>query len=479
MNRHQRKGGQHVILLTSANFGYDPSSWDTTYGTYEMGGITYDNDGNLTALFRDSSGTSAMDNLVYRYRPGTDLDTLITNSAGAGSAYTYDSNGNVISDSRNGIAFIIYNVDNEPLTVYKTNGSVYWFNYDVDGTRVGKNMGGGTYYVFYANGPDGKTEVADEVPYGENITINLWANGDNIGQVRNNSGSVSHYYYLKDHLGDIKMVLNSGGAVDSYNDYYPFGEQMPGRNLSGSSDGRYKYTSKERDVETGLDYFGARYYDSWRGQWLSVDPMEDLHPDYTPYAYVYNNPLLLIDPEGRDSTQRAEAVAEANKYVEKNPNKDRNLYEYGAKGAPGQPTDCSGLTSNCVVTSGVADPNRGTKNGVANTVDNTKPVDVKEAQPGNLVVFRSKLGTPSQHIGILVKVQQNGSKTTFTMVQSGVHTGPDQVTFTPGTGPPGSFGATFQGARAWDTPDQIRIWSSTPTPVLFQTVVSDQTYVGH
>ena len=55
-------------------------------------------------------------------------------------------------------------------------------------------------------------------------------------------------------IGDIKMVLNSTGALDSYNDYYPFGLQMPNRNLTGSSDGRYKYTSKERDTETGFEY---------------------------------------------------------------------------------------------------------------------------------------------------------------------------------------------------------------------------------
>lgn len=46
--------------------------------------------------------------------------------------------------------------------------------------------------------------------------------------------------------------------MDSYNDYYPFGEQMPNRNLSGSSDGRYKYSSKELDAETGLYHLGAR-----------------------------------------------------------------------------------------------------------------------------------------------------------------------------------------------------------------------------
>ena len=100
-----------------------------------------------------------------------------------------------------------------------------------------------------------------------------------LGQVKDNAGSLTRFYYLKDHLvpqrdplgSDIKMVLNQSGAVDSYNDFYPFGLQMPNRNQAGTADGRYKFTGKEQDVETTLDYFGpGRYYDSWRGQWTDV-----------------------------------------------------------------------------------------------------------------------------------------------------------------------------------------------------------------
>lgn len=72
------------------------------------------------------------------------------------------------------------------------------------------------------------------------------------------------HYYLKDHLGDVKMIVNLSGKVVSYNDYYPFGLTMPGRSRTTSADPRYQFTSKERDAaETGYDYFGARYYDSW------------------------------------------------------------------------------------------------------------------------------------------------------------------------------------------------------------------------
>ena len=89
------------------------------------------------------------------------------------------------------------------------------------------------------NDPDGKTELVEEGVYNSTYTYNIWGE-DNLGQIKDNSGSLSRYYYLEDHLGNIRMVLNQSGGVDSYNDYYPFGAQMPGRNLSGSADGRYK-----------------------------------------------------------------------------------------------------------------------------------------------------------------------------------------------------------------------------------------------
>jgi RHS repeat-associated protein len=65
------------------------------------------------------------------------------------------------------------------------------------------------------------------------------------------------------------------------------------------SDTRYKYTGKERDVESLYDYFGARYYDSRIGRWLQVDALGEKYPALSPYAYVANNPLQSVDPDGR------------------------------------------------------------------------------------------------------------------------------------------------------------------------------------
>ena len=62
----------------------------------------------------------------------------------------------------------------------------------------------------------------------------------------------------------------------------------------------YTFSSKEKDAETGYGYFGARYYDSGLSIWLSVDPMSDKYPSMSPYNYCANNPVILVDPDGRE-----------------------------------------------------------------------------------------------------------------------------------------------------------------------------------
>jgi RHS repeat-associated protein len=75
--------------------------------------------------------------------------------------------------------------------------------------------------------------------------------------------------------------------------------QLDGRSTNyGSANEKYKFTGKERDVETGYDYFGARYYDSRIGRWLSVDPLAEKYPSWSPYNYTLNNPIKNFDPNG-------------------------------------------------------------------------------------------------------------------------------------------------------------------------------------
>ncbi|KAA3610505.1 MAG: RHS repeat-associated core domain-containing protein [Calditrichaeota bacterium] len=81
-------------------------------------------------------------------------------------------------------------------------------------------------------------------------------------------------------------------------DYYPFGESLR-EYFNGNPIEKYKFTEKERDTETGYDYFGARYYDPDIGRWLSVDPLAGKYPSLSPYNYTANNPIRNYDPDGK------------------------------------------------------------------------------------------------------------------------------------------------------------------------------------
>jgi RHS repeat-associated protein len=126
-------------------------------------------------------------------------------------------------------------------------------------------------------------------------------------------------YELKDHLGNVRAlvsdikepVLNSGfvPTLLAYNNYYPFGSEMPGRNYAGSNAYRFGFNGKEKDDEwtgtTGATYdYGFRIYDSRVARFLSVDPLAAKYPDLSPYSAFANNPILLIDADGQEPTRK-------------------------------------------------------------------------------------------------------------------------------------------------------------------------------
>ena len=116
------------------------------------------------------------------------------------------------------------------------------------------------------------------------------------------------FYYLKDHLGSTRAVIDAAGNVTESSDFYPFGLQMPGRGfLSGSIATKEGFTGKEQDGETDWQYFGARYYHPALGKWLAVDPLEEYHSGYT---YVGNNPIRFYDIMGLSSSDSAEVYPE-------------------------------------------------------------------------------------------------------------------------------------------------------------------------
>ena len=122
------------------------------------------------------------------------------------------------------------------------------------------------------------------------------------GRAVPNGASFDYEYYLKDHLGNTRVAFNEAGEVMQETHYYPFGLRLKGGawQQSGASRNKYLYNGKELEGEDlGLNWFdyGARRYDPQLGRWHSVDPVDEFH---SPYVYVANNPIMLIDPDGSE-----------------------------------------------------------------------------------------------------------------------------------------------------------------------------------
>jgi RHS repeat-associated protein len=115
-------------------------------------------------------------------------------------------------------------------------------------------------------------------------------------------------YYTRDHLGSTRLETNAAGQQGKYSDFLPFGEEIAagtgGRPACfNANDNKVKFTGKERNAETGLDYFMARYFSSAQGRFTSPDPLlasaRLTDPQtWNRYAYVRNDPVNMIDPDG-------------------------------------------------------------------------------------------------------------------------------------------------------------------------------------
>ncbi len=140
-----------------------------------------------------------------------------------------------------------------------------------------------------------------------------------------NSHRIEYYHY--DALGNVRVVTDENGQVLERHDYLPFGEECTTGACAANAalgDGQpRRFTGKERDAETGLDYFGARYYGQRVGRFTTIDPVytwnENLHDPqrWNRYAYGRNNPLRYVDPDGRHPIAIALVLAAA--FVLNNP----------------------------------------------------------------------------------------------------------------------------------------------------------------
>ena len=128
----------------------------------------------------------------------------------------------------------------------------------------------------------------------------------NVGMITSTAGRIPtplKYYFHSDHLGSSSLITDATGGIVQHLEYIPFGEVFIDERAATSTwSTPYKFNAKELDEETGLYYYGARYYDPRTSVWISVDPLAEYYPNAISYNYCGENPVIYTDPDGRGQT---------------------------------------------------------------------------------------------------------------------------------------------------------------------------------
>lgn len=292
-------------------------------GSYNLNSVTYDKNGNITYLHRDGVKLAItpqinMDKMTYFYE-GNQLtrvkeDGLVnvgfkgvapTNTA---TQYTYDKNGNTITDINKGITKIEYNQLNLPTKVIFSGGKYIDYSYDAVGNKLKKTFYNGTTstiteynggFVYLKSGVTSST--LEYIPTEEGYIF------------KNASGVFSYAYQLKDHLGNVRItftdlnnnhVITTNEIIEESN-YDPFGMKHMGYNTTTLSIGsglaqKLEYNGKE--YEEASDYnmneMDWRHYDPAIGRFNSIDKLSEIAYGISPYAFANNNPIRFVDPSG-------------------------------------------------------------------------------------------------------------------------------------------------------------------------------------
>ncbi len=287
--------------MLNATYG-ETASISTNANRFSENVTGYDKNGNIKTLQRygqtAASSYGLLDNLTYTLNGNqlTRVDDAVTASAYNGgfefkdgvkqaNEYAYDANGNLTKDLNKGITNISYNCLNLPSVVTFSDGSTITYTYAADGTKLKT--------VHKIGGTTTTTDYCGNVIY-ENGVQKLLLTEEGYVTLSDSK----YHYYLKDHQGNNRVVINQSGTVEEASHYYPFG----GVFASTGNAQPYKYNGKEYDSKKGLNWYdyGARHYDAALGRFTTVDPLAEKHYSINPYAYCGNNPINRIDPDGRD-----------------------------------------------------------------------------------------------------------------------------------------------------------------------------------
>lgn len=298
-------------------------------GNYDES-LSYDKMGNVQSLLRsgllDDGSYGLIDNLSYSYH-GNQLLKVddaangpyyqgafhFVDGADEAVEYEYDANGNMVRDLNKCISSISYDLNNQPRKIEYNDGRNASYVYDAEGNKlsVSYNLTAMSSAqpqmpvmqssdVASANVSNGQKtiEYCGNIIYDGDETMILNDVGYALYDKDNN---LSFHYYLKDHLGNNRVVVSENGEIEQVNDYYPTGALMA--SSKGGDTQRFKFNGKELDRTNGLNWYdyGARNYDAEIVVWKGVDKMADKNVTTSLYGYCNSNPIRYIDPLGTDT----------------------------------------------------------------------------------------------------------------------------------------------------------------------------------
>ena len=317
--------------MLNATYG-ETASISTNANRFSENVTGYDKNGNIKSLQRyGQTGASAyglLDNLTYTLT-GNQLscvedavstaaygtNTAFVNGASAAGEYAYDVNGNLTKDLNKGITDIQYNVLNLPSTVSFSDGSTITYTYGADGTKLRT--------VHKIGSTTTTTDYCGNVIY-ENGTQKLLLTEE--GYI-NLAGTQQYHYYLKDHQGNNRVVINQSGTVEETNHYYPFGGVF---GTTGNTQ-PYKYNGKEFDNKKGLNWYdyGARHYDTALGRFTTNDRFAEKYYSMSPYQYGANSPVVNIDVNGDSIRICTETQSFGHTWISVGEGSNMTVYSYG------------------------------------------------------------------------------------------------------------------------------------------------------
>jgi RHS repeat-associated protein len=285
------------------------------------------------------------------------------------------------------------------------------------------------------------------------------------GYITNGLEERDLYFYHPDHLGSTSIITDRNGVATQFVAYLPFGESFVDEHTS-SWEAPYKFSGKEIDEETGLYYFGARYYDAKTSIWYGIDPLAEKYPNVGGMVYCVGNPIMLVDPDGKTPEEHRAAIAKIRSYI-------GNSYST---------MDCSETVDRAIKTStnvgslktGTGIPKENGKgnweNGVALVVSNSRDIEFNDMVEGNLVTFRSGRSDHKgedgkyDHIGMIVSVtkDENGNVTFFNVIHS-TNSGVIEQTYNTAKGTKSISAFELKDIYAWDT-KEFSLPSTSVTP---------------